>query len=146
MSFLSNPSDAAAGSLELSQQARRLVDAAADLYDNDDFRARRLATACYADARPAYWTTASYHAQRHCELQLSANQMRLANALTFSLRPGDDFLRALDTLVPLNAAAAAALSEAYAHHGSFVAEEELLERRVRRMPATRLGLEALTPT
>ena len=66
-------------------------------------------------------------------LQLSANQMRLPNALRFSLRPGDDFLRALDTLVPLNPGAAAALSAAYAEYGSFVPDEELLERRVRRM-------------
>jgi len=133
MSVLQNPADAVACSVELSREAQRLIDAAADLYDNDDYRARRIATGCYAEARPAYWTTASYHAQRHCDLQLSANQMRLPNALRFSLRPGDDFLRALDTLVPLNPGAAAALSAAYAEYGSFVPDEELLERRVRRM-------------
>jgi hypothetical protein len=130
--------DAVTGALELAHEARRLIDAAADLYDNDDFGARRIATACYVEARPAYWTTASYHAQRHADLQLSANQMRIASALKISLRPGDDFLRALDTLVPLNEPAAAALSAAYADYGSFVSEEELLARRVRRMPPTEL--------
>ena len=127
------------GSADLAGEARRLIDSVADLYDNDDFRARRIATACYEQARPAYWTTASYHAQRYCDLLLSANQMRLAGALRMSLRPGDDFLRALDTLVPLNGQAAAELSSAYADYGSFVPDEELLARRERRMPPTRFG-------
>ena len=53
MSVLPNPADAVACSVELSREAQRLIDAAADLYDNDDYRARRIATGCYAEARPA---------------------------------------------------------------------------------------------
>jgi hypothetical protein len=46
---------------------------------------------------------------------------------------GREFLRqqALDTIVPINRKAAMSLANAYAKFGSWVDEDELLQRRVR---------------
>ena len=112
---------------------RRLASAIA-LYDNDDELARRVALAAHARGEAAYWTKASYHAQRACQLQIAANQMPLTNALRMVYKPGSDWIAALDTLLPLNSPAAMALAAGYAEYGLWRDEPELLARVSRREP------------
>jgi hypothetical protein len=118
--------------IDLTAEVEQRLDAVTDLYDNDDAYARRVALAACRRGDAAYWTRASYHSQRACQLQITANQMLLRNALRSIYKPGSDWIAALDTLIPLNSQAAAALSAAYAEYGLWQDEAELLARCVRR--------------
>jgi hypothetical protein len=109
----------------------RLADAI-DRYDNEDALARSVALAAHARGDAAYWTKASYHSQRACQLQIAANQMALRNALRATYKPGSDWVAALGTLVPLNSLAAAAVAAEYAEYGVWRDESELLARASRR--------------
>jgi hypothetical protein len=98
--------------------ARRLA-AAIHIYDNEDALARRLALQAAAAGRPAFWTTAGYHSQKHCALQLAVHgQPTVEAALDQAALEGSEArLAALDTLVPLNRPALAVLALAYAGLG-----------------------------
>lgn len=126
--------EALTGSLSLTAAARMAINDASELYDNEDALARRKAQTAYEQDRPAYWSTATYHAQRASQLQIAVNEMALRKALACTYKPGSDWIAALDTLVPLNVKAATALSVAYADYGLWRDEPELLLRRFRRMP------------
>jgi hypothetical protein len=122
---------------ELRADVDRRLARAVDLYDNDDALARRVALCAHERGDPAYWTKASYHAQRACQLQIAANEMPLRNALRLVYKPGSDWIAALDTLLPLNGKAARALAAEYADYGLWRDEPELLARsshRVRSSP------------
>ena len=98
-----------------ADNGRRRLLAAIRRHDNDDALARHYALAACAAGRPAYWTAAGYHAQSACALQLAANTMPSLEAALdacCSGTGGRDQTAALDTLIPLNAAAEAALSVA----------------------------------
>ena len=118
--------------IDFSAEVGERLAAAIDLYDNDDALARQAALAAHARGHGAYWTKASYHSQRACQLQLAANQMALRSALRAAFKPGSDWIAALDTLVPLNSHAASALAAEYAEYGLWRDESELLARATRR--------------
>jgi hypothetical protein len=110
---------------------------AIDLHENDDALARRHALAACGAGRPAFWTTASYHSQKACALHLAAHtlptlQTALADAYGFDLGT-DAQAAALDTLIPLNPAAVAALALAYAALGRW---REIQDLEARSMPNT----------
>ena len=97
-----------------ADDGRQRLLASIERYDNDDALARHYALAACAAGRPAYWTTAGYHAQTACALQLAANTMpTLAAALDACMSGAEPVAQraALATLVPLNAAAERALLE-----------------------------------
>jgi hypothetical protein len=111
---------------------RRLKKAVA-IYGND-FSDKQKALDAFAAGRPAYWTTVSYHAVRAVSLMIAVNRgVEILAALESEYRhcSNDQKLAALDTLVPLNAEAAEALSQAYARFGLWRDAEELEMRRVR---------------
>jgi len=114
---------------------QRLADAV-DLYDNDDTVARRVALTADARGDAAFWTKARYHSQRACQLQIAANQMPLRNALRATYKLGSDWVAALETLLPLNGKAAAALAAEYAEYGLWRDEPELLARASHRARTT----------
>jgi hypothetical protein len=124
--------EALTGSLSLASAAKLAVEDAIDLYDNEDALARRKAIAAFEQDRPAYWTTAGYHSQKACALQVAVHEMPLPRALKMIWR-GGDYIAALDTLVPLNEQAAIALTVQYAEYGLWRDIEEVLARRYRRM-------------
>lgn len=113
---------------------RRRLDDAIRVYGNgyDDIRASAIDA--IASGRAAFWTTSNYGAARTVDLPLSLNRgtgiwAALDAALPAwcaHLRPG-----ALDTIVPLNRRAAAALSNAYASFGIWLDEDELEQRALR---------------
>lgn len=115
----------------LRLDARRLIDAVADAYENEDALARSKAQAALEVNQPAYWSKASYHSQRACQLLLRVHETSLSNALR-STYHGADHVAALDRLIPLNNQAVIALSAQYAEYGSFREVDELLARRERK--------------
>ncbi len=119
------------GSLTLTARGRLAIDDVADLYENDDYLARRKAQTAYEQERPAYWTTATYHDQRACQLQIVVHEMPLPRALKFAYKLGD-YIAALDRLIPLNEQAAIAMTVQYAEYGVWRDVEELLARRYAR--------------
>lgn len=120
-------------SIDLTAQARMAVEDAISVYDNDDAVARRLALAAFEQDRPAFWTTATYHSQKASLFQQAANYKPLLEALHYAYNRGDDYIAALDTLVPLNDQAALAMVIRYSDYGIWRDTEELLARRYRRM-------------
>lgn len=118
-------------SISLTASAKALIDEVADLYDNDDWNARRVATAALEAERPAYWTRFGYSAQRACLLQLAANGMSLTDALKGTYHYADR-VAGLDSLVPLNDQAAIALAAQYSEYGVWRDVDELMARRERR--------------
>jgi hypothetical protein len=60
----------AVASADVDENRRRLA-IAIDLYGNDDALARRVVLSALAAGRPAFWTTAGYHSQKACVLQLA---------------------------------------------------------------------------
>ena len=59
----------------LVEVARGKLAAAIDSHHNDDALARRRALAACAAGRAAFWTTATYHRQKACTLQLAAHTL-----------------------------------------------------------------------
>jgi hypothetical protein len=118
-------------SVDLTAKAKQIVDAVSDLYENEDAQARRKAVAALEQDRPAYWTTASYHSQRACQLQVRAHETSLPNALRSTYHSAD-WVAALDRLVPLNEQAAIAVAVQYEEMGTFRDIDELLARRLRK--------------
>lgn len=108
------------------------------LYDNDDPVSRQLAQTAYEQERPSFWTSASYHSQKACILQQAANYKPMDEALRYAFGLGGDYIAGLDSLVPLNDRAAIALIAQYGQYGCFVLVEDVLARRFRRMPPTRV--------
>lgn len=113
---------------------RNLADAIT-LYGSDSTYDEDLAKSAILAGRSAFWSTAKYHSARACTLLTDLNLgMSFEEALEDAYRdqPSKLIERGLDTLIPLNLKAAAALSYAYSHHtGAWKDEEELLLRRVR---------------
>jgi hypothetical protein len=113
---------------------RQRLNVAITLYANDEAFSRERALDAYIEGRPAYWSTASYHSQVACQLLDAANLMSPLDA-ALGIIPAHkrrNIEGYLDTLVPLNRAAAVELSRAYsAHTGSWRDEPELEARRVR---------------
>jgi len=124
--------EALTGSLSLTAAAKLAIEDAIDLYQNEDALGRRKAIAAFEQDRPAYWTTAGYHNQKACALQVAVHEMPLPKALKMTYR-GGDYVAALDTLVPLNEQAAIALTVQYAEYGLWRDIEEVLARRYRRV-------------
>jgi hypothetical protein len=86
-----------------------------------------------ASGRAVYWTTASYSSARASDLPYELNRGKPILDAIDAAYVGREFLRqqALDTIVPINRKAAMSLANAYAKFGSWVDEDELLQRRVR---------------
>lgn len=117
------------------REGLRRLNAAVELYRNNDSVSREHALDAFFAGKPAYWTTATYHSQRAMGLMDALNkgcEFGIALAANYpahctKYRPG-----ALDTLVPLNRLAANELSEAYEDYGTWRDAEELEARRLRR--------------
>jgi hypothetical protein len=126
-----------------AEDACRKLAAAIAIHDNDDALARRQALAACAAGRAAFWTTASYHSQKACALQLAAHSFpTLEAALDDAYGPGpgtDTQVAALDTLIPLNPPATAALALAYVRLGRWRDIQDLEARSVRHPPSSSNG-------
>jgi hypothetical protein len=109
-------------------EAKALIDELSDRFENEDALARRKATNAYTHDAPAYWTRASYHAQKACALQIAVHETSLPNALRQAYH-GGDYIAALDTLIPLNEQSAIAMTVQYAEFGLWRDVDELLSRR-----------------
>lgn len=110
-----------------------IVDSVARLYGNDDTIMREKALEAICGDRAAFWTMANYSNAIDSSLPYALNAgvdiaRAVANAYVSRpfLKPG-----ALDRIVPLNMAAARALSHAYALEGAWRDEAELLMRAKR---------------
>lgn len=91
----------------------RLIDAMI-AHDNEDAIGRDLAVDAICAGRPAYWTTATYHAARCIELCNGVNRGATLETALLGLYPADRAFgrqSALDTLIPLNMAAARELAD-----------------------------------
>lgn len=121
-------------------EPRRRLQEAIDLYGNEDALARRYALAACDDGSPAFWTTAAYHSQKACVLQLAVHRqptLEAAVAYAYGPQPGTDvLLAAFDTLIPLNMSAVKTLARAYAGLGQCHGVGEL-ESRSMCKPQTR---------
>jgi hypothetical protein len=129
--------DAPDPSAEITEARRRLA-VAIEIYGNDDALARRVALGALAASRAAYWTTARYHSQKACALQLAVHaQPSIEAALNYAYSPGKDAdvrLAALETLVPVNLQAAEALVLAYTSLGATDDVRALQARSEHTMP------------
>lgn len=137
ISALSTPADAADPSAGTDEARRRLA-SAIETHGNDDALARRVALCAITAGRAAFWTTARYHSQKACILQIAIHaQSSIEAALDYAYSPGEaaDFgIEALDTLVPLNHLAAEALALAYARLDATCDLDALLARCERHTP------------
>lgn len=118
---------------------RRLNDAVA-IYSNDDAQAWDWAFDAFCNGRASFWTIACYHNQSACNMLNAINlgtSIAEARARYFG-RPGDKPEDALGTLVPLNRAAARALSLAYSEAGLWRDDDELLMRGVKDFRRSRI--------
>lgn len=127
--------------LDTPMAARRALDDAISIYANEDTIMREKALDAICGDRAAYWTMSGYSDAIGSSLPYALNAgvdvsraVENAYAARQFLRPG-----ALDRIVPLNMAAARALSLAYSREGSWRDEPELLMRAKRdcRPPAKR---------
>jgi hypothetical protein len=109
--------------------------AAIEIHDNDDALARRQALAACTAGRPAFWTTASYHSQKACALHLAVHTLPTLEAAfddAYGSGVGSDTqAAALDTLIPLNPPAVAALALAYIRLGRWRDVQDLEARSMR---------------
>lgn len=114
-------------------KVRRDLLTAVAVYGNEDTIMLEQAIEAIASGRAVYWTTASYSSARASDLPYELNRGKPILEAIDAAYAGREFLRqqALDTIVPINRKAAMALANAYAKFGSWVDEDELLERRVR---------------
>jgi hypothetical protein len=113
--------------------ARHALDDAIAIYGNEDTIMREKALDAICEGRAAYWTTAGYSNAIDSSLPYALNagvDIGRAVDAAYERRP---FLKrgALSRIVPLNMAAARALSLAYAHYGAWRDEPELLMRAKR---------------
>jgi hypothetical protein len=113
--------------------AKRSLDDAIAVYGNEDTIMREKALDAIYEGRAAYWTMASYNNAIDADLPYALNagvDIDRAIDAAYERRP---FLKrgVLDRIVPLNVAAARALSGAYSRDGSWVEEFELLRRAKR---------------
>ncbi len=114
--------------------ARRALDDAIAIYDNDCGDDRRQCIEAIASGRPAWWTSRQYHDARANALRYDATKTGDVVGSMLALYPPhrrDSREAALDSLVPLDRKAAIALSLAYAEIGFFRDEPELLLRSKR---------------
>jgi hypothetical protein len=110
---------------------RRLADVI-ELYDNEDCVSRDWTVEAIVAGRPAFWTSATYHSQRACNLHLdvvAGASIQQALEAHYPVRLNHSRESALDTLIPLDRRAAAALSQAYADLGIWRDDDELELRR-----------------
>lgn len=119
--------------LDTPMAARRALDDAIAIYGNEDTIMREKALDAICGGRAAFWTMSSYSDSIGSSLPYALNDgvdldRAVENAYSARL-----FLKAgaLDRIVPLNMAAARALSLAYAREGSWLDEPELLMRSKR---------------
>ncbi len=114
-------------------KVRRDLLAAVAVYGNEDTIMLEQAIEAVASGRAVYWTTASYSSARASDLPYELNRGKSILEAVDAAYAGREFLReqALDTIVPINRKAAMALANAYAKFGSWVDEDELLQRRTR---------------
>lgn len=113
--------------------AKRALDDAVAIYQNPDDIMREKALDAIAEGRPAYWSVAGYSDAIGSSLPYHLNAgVDISSAVeeAYGRRP---FLGRgmLDQIVPLNMAAARALSAAYAREGTWCEEFELLRRAKR---------------
>jgi hypothetical protein len=139
-------SPAAQPSRALVEDACGKLAVAIDTHNNDDALARRHALSACAAGRAAFWTTASYHSQKACALQLAAHTSpTLEAALDDAYGSGlgtDAQTAALDTLIPLNPPAVAALALAYVRLGRWRDIQDLEARSMRDTPSPQNGQAA----
>ncbi|TGT76744.1 MULTISPECIES: hypothetical protein [unclassified Mesorhizobium] len=113
--------------------AKRALDDAIAIYDNPDDIMREKALDAIAEDRAAYWSMSGYSDAIGSTLPYMLNAgVDIGSAVdqAYEHRP---FLKrgALARIVPLNMAAARALSAAYARYGAWRDEPELLMRAKR---------------
>lgn len=117
----------------LEVQARDALNAAVARYDNACSVRREHAFDAFCEARPAFWTSARYHDQFAMGLLYPLNKegLSVADALAFvyPAHHADKRMAGLDSLVPLNAKAVAALADAYEAIGTFRDIDELEARK-----------------
>jgi hypothetical protein len=115
------------------REGLRRLNAAVARYRNDDSASREHALEAFFAGRPAFWTTTTYHSARAVELPNAINRGEtildaLAGAYPEAWKQAARG-PALDTLVPLNHAAALDLVAAYAAFGTMIEADELELRR-----------------
>jgi hypothetical protein len=113
--------------------AKRALDDAIAIYGNEDTIMREKALDAICEGRAAYWSMSGYSDAIGSSLPYALNagvDIGRAVDAAYERRP---FLKraALSRIVPLNMAAARALSAAYARHGAWRDEPELLMRAKR---------------
>lgn len=119
--------------------ARRALSDAIAIYDNNDSLMQEGAIDAIAAGRAAFWTTSQYHNGIGSMLPHPLNRGEGAEAAidyccrgtVYGIVPHkrDEMqVEALEWIVPLNLAAARELSHAYAKHGFWKDEAELLTR------------------
>ena len=116
------------------REGLRRLNAAISVYGNDDAQTKEYALDAYIDGRASFWTSATYHSQTAVCLCHAANLISsLEAAIDAEIPAHRSWMveRMLDTLVPVNFAAAQELAKAYERVGSWRTCEELEDRRVR---------------
>ena len=114
--------------------ARRALDDAIEIYQNEDAVAREQCIEAIASGRPAFWISRQYHDARANALRYDATKTGDVVGSMLALYPPhrrDSRKSALDSLVPLDRRAAVALSLAYAEIGLWRDEPELMLRSKR---------------
>jgi hypothetical protein len=119
--------------LDTPMAARRALDDAIALYGNEDTIMREKALDAICGDRAAFWTMSSYSDAIGSSLPYALNAGVDLSRAVENAYAARQFLKvgALDRIVPLNMAAARALSLAYSREGSWRDEPELLMRAKR---------------
>lgn len=119
--------------------AKRALDDAITIYGNEDTIMREKALDAICEGRAAYWTMSGYSDAIGSSLPYALNAGVDIDRAVDAAYERREFLKrsALSRIVPLNMAAARALSNAYARYGAWRDEPELLMRAKRdcRRPA-----------
>ncbi|TGV15791.1 hypothetical protein EN816_00635 [Mesorhizobium sp. M8A.F.Ca.ET.173.01.1.1] len=119
--------------LDTPMAAKRALDDAITIYGNEDTIMREKAMDAICGDRAAFWSMSGYSDAIGSTLPYMLNagvDIDRAVAAAYERRP---FLKrgVLDRIIPLNMAAARALSSAYSREGSWRDEPELLMRSKR---------------
>lgn len=119
--------------LDTPLAAKRALDDAIAIYGNEDTIMREKALDAICGDRAAYWTTANYSNAIDSNLPYALNAGVDIGRAVDAAYERRQFLKrgALARIVPLNMAAARALSAAYAREGAWRDEPELLMRAKR---------------
>ncbi len=119
--------------LDTPMAARRALDDAISIYANEDTIMREKALDAICGDRAAFWTMSGYSDAIGSSLPYALNAGVDVTRAIENAYAARQFLRAgaLDRIVPLNMAAARALSLAYSREGSWRDEPELLMRSKR---------------